>query len=139
MAYHINTLPAFIFGGSGYIPRHNELKLKNMLKLNKVNIKDSKYAWSHNGADEASSFVLDHSDTKAFTDLGLLRITGDKAWFMATPILKAAINPQTKASVGNRVVGIVEGGLADKIMLMEINGQMVAAKQAKQEDFLKFA
>lgn len=91
-----------------------------MQKLFKVKVKDSKYAWASSVDPESNSgFVINHEDAAIYKEMGLLRVatSGATAMLMAEPKLAPAINPETNASVGNRIIGF-SGAVADRLTII---------------------
>lgn len=98
-----------------------------MTKLFKTKKEGSKYAWAAIGGN---GFVLNHEDAAMYQELGLLRVSasGATALLLVDIQLQAAINPETKASVGNRVIGFT-GSLADSLILLNAQQQAVKANR----------
>lgn len=91
-----------------------------MTKLFKVRKPDSKYAWASSTNPETNDgFTINHEDAATYKEMGLIKVSasGDTAMLLVEPKLQAAINPETKASVGNRIVGF-SGQVVDQLTII---------------------
>ncbi len=106
-----------------------------MQKLFKVKKVDSKYAWASlagvdsEGIATNDGFTINHEDAATYISLGLIRVSagGNTAMLLATPKLQPAINPETNASVGNRIIGFDENSINNSLLLKTAYAKLAKA------------